>query len=205
MISALTGPHVDAPTVALSLSLFWIVVGAALVIFMQAGFAMVETGFCRAKHAVHVVSTNFMIFGLGFVGFFFTGCAFMFGGCSYPGYFGFDTPVGAPLVSVGNWVFLWDGPFALKELGGPGTTASIAGVVVIEAVWFIESRLKIDDPVGANAVHGRCGLLGVLCVGIFSDGSYGTGWNLTASAVTDGKGVTDILYDSPPADEFSTM
>ncbi|MBI3257208.1 MAG: ammonium transporter, partial [Actinobacteria bacterium] len=29
----------------------WIVLGAALVIFMQAGFALVETGFCRAKHA----------------------------------------------------------------------------------------------------------------------------------------------------------
>lgn len=36
---------------------------------MQAGFALVETGFCRAKHAAHVVSTNFMIFGLGFAGF----------------------------------------------------------------------------------------------------------------------------------------
>ena len=44
------------------------VIGAVLVIFMQAGFALVETGFCRAKHAAHVVSTNFAIFGLGFVG-----------------------------------------------------------------------------------------------------------------------------------------
>ena len=35
---------------------------------MQAGFALVETGFCRAKHAAHVVCTNFAIFGLGFVG-----------------------------------------------------------------------------------------------------------------------------------------
>ena len=42
-------------------------------IFMQAGFALVETGFCRAKHAAHVVSTNFAIFGLGFVAFFLVG------------------------------------------------------------------------------------------------------------------------------------
>ena len=68
----MVGPDVDAPTAALSLNLLWIVIGAALVIFMQAGFAMVETGFCRSKHAAHVVSTNFMIFGLGFVGFFFS-------------------------------------------------------------------------------------------------------------------------------------
>ena len=55
-------------TTATSLNLLWVVIGAVLVIFMQAGFALVETGFCRAKHAAHVVSTNFAIFGLGFVG-----------------------------------------------------------------------------------------------------------------------------------------
>ena len=56
-----------------NLNLLWVVIGAVLVIFMQAGFALVETGFCRAKHAAHVVSTNFAIFGLGFVGFFLVG------------------------------------------------------------------------------------------------------------------------------------
>ena len=55
---------------------------------MQAGFALVETGFCRAKHAAHVVSTNLAIFFIGFVGFFLVGFSFMFGGYSYllPGY-----------------------------------------------------------------------------------------------------------------------
>ncbi len=43
----------------LGLNNLWIIIGAVLVIFMQAGFALVETGFCRAKHAAHVVSTNF--------------------------------------------------------------------------------------------------------------------------------------------------
>ena len=83
------------PVTALTqeVNLLWIVIGAVLVIFMQAGFALVETGFCRAKHAAHVVSTNFAIFGLGFVGFFLVGFTFMFGGYSYvlPGYdFGYD-------------------------------------------------------------------------------------------------------------------
>ena len=55
------------------INMLWVVIGAILVIFMQAGFALVETGFCRAKHAAHVVSTNFAIFGLGFVGFFLIG------------------------------------------------------------------------------------------------------------------------------------
>ena len=62
------------PTVALGgqLNMLWVILGAVLVIFMQAGFALVETGFCRAKHAAHVVSTNFAVFGLGFIGFFLT-------------------------------------------------------------------------------------------------------------------------------------
>src|SRR3954454_15428694 len=73
-------------------NLLWIVLGAVLVIFMQAGFALVETGFCRAKHAAHVVSTNFAIFGLGFVAFFLVGYSLMFGGFSLP-LIGFDVPV----------------------------------------------------------------------------------------------------------------
>src|SRR5205807_5453832 len=61
----------------LGLNNLWIIIGAVLVIFMQAGFALVETGFCRAKHAAHVVSTNFAIFGLGFVAFFLVGFPIM--------------------------------------------------------------------------------------------------------------------------------
>ena len=66
----------DTSTVAglgVATNILWVTIGAALVIFMQAGFALVETGFCRAKHAAHVVSTNFAIFGLGFVAFFIVG------------------------------------------------------------------------------------------------------------------------------------
>ena len=51
----------------------------------------------------------------------------------------------------------------------------IAGVLVIEAVFFIERKLKVDDPVGAIAVHGVCGSFGVLSVGLFANGSYGGG------------------------------
>src|SRR5258706_10529811 len=108
----------DVPTVpdpggsglAQGMNLLWIVIGAVLVIFMQAGFALVETGFCRAKHAAHVVSTNFAIFGLGFVAYFLVGYAFMFGGYSYvlPGFdFGYHSAVGSNLVGSGHWVFLW--------------------------------------------------------------------------------------------------
>src|SRR5207302_3496656 len=81
----------------ISLNLLWIVIGAVLVIFMQAGFALVETGFCRSKHAAHVVSTNFAIFGLGFLGYMAVGFPLMFGGYSFPGLFGYDKPIGGNL------------------------------------------------------------------------------------------------------------
>lgn len=390
----------DVVALGQQVNLLWIVIGALLVIFMQAGFALVETGFCRAKHAAHVVSTNFAIFGIGFVAFFLVGYAFMFGGYSYVlegADFGYDEPIGGALFSVGDWVFLWKGGFALSDIGSAGGAAvmgfflymvafmdtvatiptgsmaerwkwksfvkwgffcgaiyyplfgawtwgggwlsqlgnnaglglgyadfagsgvvhamggmaaltgaivlgprigkfakdgtpralpghnipmamlgtfillfgwfgfnaastfaatdiqfaavavntaiaaafgavismywitrktgkpdpgmmangmlaglvaitapcafvdpwaaavigSIAGVLVIEAIFFVERRLKIDDPVGAISVHGVNGLFGVLCVGIFSTGRYGAGWNLTEGV--DG-GVTGILY-----------
>ena len=106
MIASLLQDTPDAVTLlGQQVNLLWIVIGAVLVIFMQAGFALVETGFCRAKHAAHVVSTNFAIFGLGFVGFFLVGYAFMFGGYSYvlPGFdFGYNAPIGDDAHRIGQ-------------------------------------------------------------------------------------------------------
>src|SRR5687768_5610106 len=99
-----------------SMNLMFIIIGAVLVIFMQAGFALVETGFCRAKHAAHVVSTNFAIFGLGFVAFMAVGYAFMFGGYSLS-LIGYDSAIDAePLIEIGGYAFLWKGGFALSEI-----------------------------------------------------------------------------------------
>jgi ammonium transporter, Amt family len=53
----------------------------------------------------------------------------------------------------------------------------IAGLLVVWAVNALEQRLRIDDPVGAIAVHGVGGAWGALSVGLFADGSFGEGWN----------------------------
>jgi Amt family ammonium transporter len=60
---------------------------------------------------------------------------------------------------------------------------AIAGVLVVWAVVALERRLRIDDPVGAIAVHGACGAWGALALGLFADGSYGAGWNGVAGPV----------------------
>ncbi len=63
-----------------SLNLAWVLVAGFLVMFMQVGFAMLETGFTRAKNAVNTMAMNFIIYPLGLIGFWLTGYAFMMGG-----------------------------------------------------------------------------------------------------------------------------
>jgi ammonium transporter, Amt family len=64
----------------LGVNFTWLLVTGFLVMFMQAGFALVETGFTRAKNAMHTMSMNFMIYAIGIIGFFLVGFGLAFGG-----------------------------------------------------------------------------------------------------------------------------
>jgi Amt family ammonium transporter len=63
-----------------SLNLAWVLLAGFLVMFMQVGFAMVETGFTRAKNAVNTMAMNFVIYPLGVLGFWLVGYGLMMGG-----------------------------------------------------------------------------------------------------------------------------
>ena len=63
-----------------SVNTIWVLVGSALVFFMQAGFAMVETGFTRAKNAGNIIMKNLMDFSLGTPIYWLLGFGIMFGG-----------------------------------------------------------------------------------------------------------------------------
>lgn len=67
---------------------------------------------------------------------------------------------------------------------------ALAGVVVVYAVDFLDKVLKIDDPVGAISVHGVCGALGTICVGLFASPDYG---GATATAGLFNGGGTALL------------
>ena len=88
----------------------WTLVAAALVFFMQAGFAMVEAGFTRAKNAINIMMKNLMDFAIGSLAFWAIGFGLMFGASS-TGWFGTTgfflsdfTPDGDPWV-LAFWMF----------------------------------------------------------------------------------------------------
>ncbi len=62
-----------------SINMVWVLVAGFLVMFMQAGFAMVETGLCRAKNSAHTIAMNFMIYPLGCLAFWAYGFAIGWG------------------------------------------------------------------------------------------------------------------------------
>jgi Amt family ammonium transporter len=68
-------------------------------------------------------------------------------------------------------------PCAFVNSGAAALIGAVAGILVVWAVFFVERTLKVDDPVGAIAVHMFNGVWGVLALGLFADGTYGDGLN----------------------------
>jgi ammonium transporter, Amt family len=177
----------------ISLNLLWVVIGAVLVIFMQAGFALVETGFCRSKHAAHVVSTNFAVFGLGFVAFFIVGYAFAFGGFTAEA-IGLVKPAGESWIGSGNGIFLWKGGFFLQGRAYDVSTVAF----FLYMVAFMDTTATI--PTGAmaerwkwNAFVGWGLFCGAIYYPLFAAWTWGGGWlaKLGESA-SMGHGYTDF-------------
>ena len=63
-----------------AINIMWTLLAGFLVMFMQAGFALVETGFTRAKNAAHTMMMNFMVYGIGMIGYWICGFALQMGG-----------------------------------------------------------------------------------------------------------------------------
>lgn len=113
----------------------WVLVAAALVFVMQAGFAMVETGFTRAKNAGNVIMKNFMDFCLGSISYWFIGFMLMFG-LSRAGLIGTGS-----VVMGGNWSHLeLEVPlyaFLLFQTVFAATAATIVSGAVSERIKFM--------------------------------------------------------------------
>ena len=130
-------PELNAAFLANNL---WLLIATILVIFMNAGFAMVEAGMCRSKNAVNILAKNLFVFALSVTSYWFIGYSLMYGGSVADGwlYFGglfFDPTVTADMVTDAGLVptvdFLFQSAFA-------GTAATIVSGLVAERVKFGE-------------------------------------------------------------------
>jgi Amt family ammonium transporter len=131
-----------------ALNLAWVLIAGFLVMFMQLGFAMLETGFTRAKNAVHTMAMNFIIYPVGLIGFWLTGYAFMMGGVeTWPSLGVAAIPHWELTLKLGShsWGVLGLGKFALVSVSHD--PASLA--MFLFAVVFMDTAATI--PTGAMA------------------------------------------------------
>lgn len=159
---------------ATSINMVWLMVGGVLVLFMQAGFALVETGFTRAKNASHTMMMNMVIFALGVVGWFVCGYALMFGSTA-------NSAIGLTALGsgahLGSWQLISHSGFFLT---GHAYDVSVIGFFFFQLV-FMDATATI--PTGAMAERWKfssfCvwGLFAsMLLYPIYGNWVWGGGW-----------------------------
>jgi Amt family ammonium transporter len=115
-------------------NMLWTLVAAVLVFFMQAGFAMVESGFTRAKNAVNIMMKNLMDFSIGSLGFWAVGFALMFGTTAghFIGTNGFFLSDGMPGKEGWEWTLV----FFIFQTVFAATAATIVSGAMAERTKF---------------------------------------------------------------------
>lgn len=143
-----TAPARAADEIVPALNMAWVLVAGFLVMFMQVGFAMLETGFTRAKNAVNTMAMNIIIYPIGLIGFWFTGYALMMGGVrQWRSLGGAAIPHRELAITIGGhaWGIIGLGKFALVSVShDPGSLA-----MFLFAVVFMDTAATI--PTGALA------------------------------------------------------
>jgi Amt family ammonium transporter len=163
-----------------AINFMWTLVTGFLVMFMQAGFALVETGLCRAKNAGHTMAMNFMIYPMGMLGFYLCGFAFMFGGTgaisTMGGYSGLNAEWTIHLFGH-DWGLLGHKGFLLQ---GAGYDTAAFALFLFQMV-FMDTTATI--PTGGAAerwkfsafmIYGCC--IGTIMYPVFGNWVWGGGW-----------------------------
>ena len=126
----------------IAINFVWTLLAGFLVMFMQAGFAMVETGFTRAKNAAHTMSMNFMIYPIGMLGFWICGYALQMGGVGAVGALGGTAPLNHEFtISLFGHTF---GLFGLKGFFLSGNTYDV-GVFALFLFQMVFMDTAGDD------------------------------------------------------------
>jgi Amt family ammonium transporter len=163
-----------------AINFMWTLVTGFLVMFMQAGFALVETGLCRAKNSSHTMAMNFMIYPMGMLGFYLCGFAFMFGGLgaigTMGGYAGLNHEITLNIAGHPFGILGWKG-FLLK---GAGYDTAAFCLFLFQMV-FMDTTATI--PTGAAAERWKFSafmvygcFIGTVMYPVFGNWVWGGGW-----------------------------
>jgi Amt family ammonium transporter len=167
-----------------SINMVWAMVTGFLVMFMQAGFAMVETGMCRAKNAAHTIAMNFMIYPLGCLGFWAYGFAFgwgnWFNGPVPPGWY---SSLG-PGTSVLNQGIVLAGKYGVLGTKGFFLGSSVDDTAVLGLFFFMMVFMDTTATIPTGAMAERwswknfCiyGLWVALPYCVYANWVWGGGW-----------------------------
>jgi ammonium transporter, Amt family len=188
----------DVAKSRVALNIVWVMLSAFLVMFMQAGFALAESGFTRAKNAGHTIMMNLMVYGVGVLGFWAIGFALQMGGS------GGSSLLGAGLLGAGEGlsreigVTIGDKLYGLFGASGFGLTGEAYNVPTF-ALFFFHMALMgtaLAIPTGALSERWKFSAFMIyalvassLIYPVFANWAWGGGW---LSSLPFGHGFVDF-------------
>jgi len=164
-----------------AINFVWTLVTGFLVMFMQAGFAIVETGLCRAKNANHTMMMNFMVYGVGMLAYWLIGFSIQMGGVGGVGNLG-----GIPPLNQEYAISLFGKPFGLFGLHGmfltqAGTYDVGVMVLFLFQMVFMDTALTIVTGSAAERWKYAAFIISSFFIGaftypLFANWAWGGGW-----------------------------
>jgi Amt family ammonium transporter len=164
----------------IAINFVWTLIAGFLVMFMQAGFAAVETGLCRAKNANHTMMMNFMVYGFGLFSFWVCGFALQMGGCAPAGTLGGANPLNSEhaITLLGK---TW-GIFGTHGFFLSGISYDV-GVMVLFLFQMVFMDTALTIVTGAAAERWKYAafavssiFMGAITYPLFANWAWGGGW-----------------------------
>jgi ammonium transporter, Amt family len=167
----------------IGLNFTWTLICGFLVMFMQAGFAVVETGLCRAKNANHTMMMNFMVYGVGMLAYWLIGFGLQMGGVGGVGNLGGAAPLNSEFTIdlFGKTLGLW----GQKGFMLSGSTYDVGVMVVfLFQMVFMDTTLTIVTGTAAerwkySAFLASSFFMGAFTYPMFANWAWGGGWLAT--------------------------
>jgi Amt family ammonium transporter len=165
----------------IAINFVWTLVTGFLVMFMQAGFAVVETGLCRVKNSNHTMMMNFMVYGVGMLAYWLIGFAIQEGGVG-----GVANLGNSPVLSHEFAITLFGKSFGLWGQGGyflmhSGAYDVFVMVLFLFQMVFMDTALTIVTGTAAERWKYAAFMISSLFMGaftypIYANWAWGGGW-----------------------------